>query len=379
MSKLESYYNHRATIANGGTVAQLNSQAWENLEDRLIREEILPELMERIAPVLAKVQSALSINISYNPEGTISLNFTRNCLQMQIPAKGKTYKTETTEDTAAAFAEEDVTLDVSEPVVDDEEDTAESEEETIVAEANVVRKKSKSIGFTVTFGDGTVIHEKKAVQTWKKTLQKIGLDNIINNQKKHDAWHTVDGKNICIVDRVETVRSSDNASPQEYIDGYYVMTQLSNIQKVKDIESLGRLWPKLKMRVTWDEAVAEKTVAAEDVQQEVLPKSMPKINEEAKYFNLPIKEQAWQYMSKQVAERTANSYISVLENPVRRFINEKIDSDADSVFSYTTTDDVELVISMLLSDDEFKTENESRHNSMSAALNKYLEFIKSRE
>ena len=40
--------------------------------------------------------------------------------------------------------------------------------------------KAKSIGFSVLFRDGTVYHEKKAVNTWIQALKKIGLETICN-------------------------------------------------------------------------------------------------------------------------------------------------------------------------------------------------------
>lgn len=255
-------------------------------------------------------------------------------------------------------------------------DMFEAHEDLHADEPKKRKKKAKSVGFSVSFADGTVIHERRAVKTWIETLRKIGLDNIVNNQKKHEAWHNVDGKNICIVDRVETIRSTDKASPQELIDGYYVMTQLSNAQKVKDIESLALLWPKLKIKVTWDQPLPEPSgEATESIKQEVT-KQQPKINEEAKFYHLPIKEQARLYMEQNVTESTANNYINILDRVVRAYITEKIDSAADSIFSYTTIDDVTLVMDMLNSDEEFRIDNSKRHNAMTAAMNQYLKFIR---
>lgn len=336
---------------------------WNEFEDKLIREELLPEIMELIKPTLSQVKSPLSININYDPNGNIAVTATRNCIQASVPVGS----TPSAYEEKAAYPEQATT--VSEPLLSDEpeeQEVEEAEEETPTTE-EPQRRKKKSVGFSVTFGDGTHIHERKAVQTWTKTLQKIGLDNIINNQRKHEAWHNVDGKNICIVDRVETVRTSDNASPQTLIDGYYVMTQLSNMQKVKDIESLGRLWPKLKIKVLWDEPTAqEDETSGNDIQDDGA-------NDQT------IKELARRYMQQNVSERTANGYISVLDNPVRRFIQDKIETSADSIFSYTTAEDVKLVIDMLNSDNDFTKENETRHNSMTAALSQYLKFIISRE
>lgn len=244
MSKLTEFYNIKSQVFD----TNVDSSRWDAVEEKLIREELLPELMDLLKPVLSQVKSPLALNISYDPNGNLAINVTRNCIQsvekMNVVSKDKDKNIVEHDECSPSI--------VSEPEA--KEDTIQNEEETAPTEQKelVVRKKSKSVGFSVSFGDGTIIREKKAVKTWIKTLQKIGLDNIINNQRKHDAWHTVGGKNICIVDRVETVRSSDNASPQTFIDGYYVMTQLSNSQKVKDIEALAELWPKLKMKVIWN-------------------------------------------------------------------------------------------------------------------------------
>lgn len=130
-----------------------------------------------------------------------------------------------------------------------EEESA-TEEETAEVEPQR-KKKKKSVGIIVKFKDGTVIHEKKAVHTWLNALRKIGLDVICNNSRRHEAWHNVDGKDVCIVERVQTFREDTGESPQSLVDGYYVMTQLSNSQKIKDLNALGRFLPKLGIKVEW--------------------------------------------------------------------------------------------------------------------------------
>lgn len=115
-----------------------------------------------------------------------------------------------------------------------------------------------------------------------------------------------------------------------------------------------------------------------DVDEDESTKAQPKIKDETKYCSLSIKEQALQFMLNKVAAGTAYSYRSTLDNVVRKFINEKIDTEADSIYSYTTQDDVAMVIDMLSSDNEFMEENAKRHNSLTAALKLYQMFIHER-
>ena len=291
MSKLTDFYTHKASLQEEGK--PIDPQ-WEMLEDQLLREELLPELIEQLKTVLSKVKSPLMFSGSYDPNGCLSVSFTRNWIQMSAMAPTKPNGTQsevTTEGT-----EEKV---VAEPVTTNDEEVVENEPRI---------SRSKSIGFSVSFRDGTVFHEKKAVNTWINALKKIGLENICNNRSKHNAWHRVAGQDICIVERTETVRDSDGKSPQTLVDGFYVMTQLSNDQKEKDLLALGEYMPKLGIKIIWDDETTETT-------------EKPVINEEATKWNLPINIQFQFYLSDHVAKATADSYISTLDNAVRQWMN----------------------------------------------------------
>lgn len=349
MSKLTDFYTHKASLQEEGK--PIDPQ-WEMLEDQLLREELLPELIEQLKTVLSKVKSPLMFSGSYDPNGCLSVSFTRNCIQMSAMAPTKPNGTQsevTTEGT-----EEKV---VAEPVTTNDEEVVENEPRI---------SRSKSIGFSVSFRDGTVFHEKKAVNTWINALKKIGLENICNNRSKHNAWHRVAGQDICIVERTETVRDSDGKSPQTLVDGFYVMTQLSNDQKEKDLLALGEYMPKLGIKIIWDDETTETT-------------EKPVINEEATKWNLPINIQFQFYLSDHVAKATADSYISTLDNAVRQWIKKEVDEHAESIYSYITAEDVRLCIEILNSSSEYVAENDRKHHSMSAALNQYLKFIENWE
>lgn len=347
MSKLTDFYTHKAALKEQG---QTIEPQWEQLEDQLLKEELLPELIEQLKMVLTKVKSPLMFSGSYDPNGCLSVSFTRNCIQMSTIAPSAFM---TSRIQGNATAEETGGDNAAEPETTDNEDVVEDEPRI---------SRSKSIGFSVSFRDGTVFHEKKAVNTWILALKKIGLENICNNRSKHSAWHRVAGQDICIVERTETVRDSDGKSPQTLIDGFYVMTQLSNDQKEKDLQALGEYLPKLGIKVIWD-----------DDAQEITEK--PVINEDAMRWNLPINIQFQFYLSDHVAKATADSYISTIDNAVRQWINKKVDEHAESIYSYITAEDVRLCIEILNSSPEYVAENDRKHHSMSAAINQYLKFI----
>ena len=80
--------------------------------------------------------------------------------------------------------------------------------------------KDPSIPFAVKFSDGDIIAEKTAVETFIKSLQKIGLSNI-----QQHAGIIIKGYNL--VSDVERPRTGKNKW-QDYVDSKYIYTKLSN-------------------------------------------------------------------------------------------------------------------------------------------------------
>lgn len=357
MSKLTEFYNHRdALLEQGQTV----DPQWEHLEEQLLKEELLPELLQQMKSVLSKVKSPLMFSGNYDPNGCLSISFTRNCMQVSMPLG----LTESTDNTESLISGNETQVVVNA----DEERDAVGEEES---DNQVVRStKSKSIGFSVSFRDGTVYHQRKAVQTWILALKKIGLENICNNKGRHRAWHRVSGQDICIVERTETVRKSDGKSPQVFIDGFYVMVQISNDQKVNDLQNLAKYFPNMGITVQWDNETEESVPVMET--EAIIPTEAPIIDR-----TLPLKEQFRAFLATKKSISTANGYTSTLDNFVREWINKEVDSKADSVFSYTTPEDVRICIEMLNASPAFVEENDRKHHSMSAALTQYLLFVES--
>lgn len=91
--------------------------------------------------------------------------------------------------------------------------------------------------------------------------------------------------------------------------------------------------------------------------------------------NIALKEKFRRFLATQLSANSAKSYYSTMDCVVREWIRKKVDEHADSVFSYTSSEDVRLCIEILKGSSDFNEENARRHNSMTAALNQYLLFI----
>ena len=329
--QLKDLYNLKENLnSRGFSVGDDILKAIKEAEEAYIKSSLLELLKGSVGSAISMVQCPMSITIDYNPGEEPIIKVCRK-------NKGAT------EDT-----------------VDD------NESDGVVLGGR--RPKRKSIGFSVSFADGTVFHGRRAVDTWILALKKIGLEKIWENRSRHQAWHYVDDKDVCVVEKSETIRES-GASPQKMAEGYYIMTQISNEQKVKDLQLLGEFLPDLGIKVEWD---------ADNLSDEETIKS-PVINEDASHWNYPIKEQFRAFLGSIKSASTAHSYTSTLDNAVREWIKKEVDVNADSVFSYTTSEDVRLCIEMLNASADYVAENDRKHHSMSAALNQYLIFIENWE
>lgn len=95
----------------------------------------------------------------------------------------------------------------------------------------VERTISKSKGFSVEFPDGAIIQERKAVDTFIKTLQMIGLERIAKDN--HGINHS--GFNVVSTEKRD---SDDGFKKQSFVDGFYVYVNMNNKSKIADIKKL---------------------------------------------------------------------------------------------------------------------------------------------
>lgn len=300
----------------------------EELEEGIIKEEILPALSSDIEPRLNPIKRDLVLVVEYHPGEPISVALSRKAKISEIlGAKTLIPRSNT-------------------PVT--------SQEKPDAVESHVPTKHVENFtkGMKVTFPDGTVIWYPQAIDTFVAALQKIGLDRIPLIGIKHGEYNLVSK---------EKRPTEPGRIWQHECDGWYVYANISNKQKIKDLQLVSDYYH-LGLKI-----------------EEGKPKKKPVIDEDASSWFYPIKEQFRSYLNKDKAANTVNSYISTLDNAVRTWINKLVDERADSIFSYTTAEDVRLCMEMLNASTAFMAENNRKHHAMSAVLQQYLSFLEERE
>lgn len=91
--------------------------------------------------------------------------------------------------------------------------------------------RSRSIGFAVLFGDGMVIAEKTAKQTWIQALRYMGLERVALYQGGVVGFPMV-GK----IKREKTPNS--RGEKQTLVDGWWIYTCLNNEQKIEHLKRI---------------------------------------------------------------------------------------------------------------------------------------------
>ena len=332
MSRLSELYKAMETLRKENIdLTDVEKQVSE-LEEEIIKKEILPVITESIEPALKDVKRELVLVVEYHPGEPISVALSR--------------KTKISEMTGAKV----LTPRSSTPV------KSEEEPEEVTPHEPTKRIENVTKGMKVTFPDGTVIWHRQAIDTFIDALRKIGMERIPAIGIEHGG-----GFNLVSKDKRPTM---PGRIWQHECDGWYIYSNISNGTKADDLKRISDYYH-----------LGLKVEEGKPDNGSTKKKRRPIINEEAALWNLPIKIQFQSYLSNKKAESTANSYTSTLDNAVREWIKKKVDEHADSVFSYTTSEDVRLCIEMLNASAEYMAENDRKHHSMSAALNQYLQFI----
>ena len=190
-------------------------KAADNLEEKIIKEEILPSLSQNIEPLLNEIQRDLVLVVEYHPGEPISVALSRKAkISEIIDAKSLTPKS-------------------SKPVS--------SSEKPIPVEPHVPTKhiENPTKGLRVTFPDGTVVWHKAAINAFVDALRKIGLDRIPKVGIEHGGFNLV---------------SKDKRPPvpgriwQHEVDGWYVYSNISNETKADDLKRISMFF-KLGLKV----------------------------------------------------------------------------------------------------------------------------------
>ena len=212
MTKLEKLYS---IIENSREVGVKLSkdvlQQVEELEEGIIKEEILPALGNDIAPRLEPIKRDLVLVVEYHPGEPISVALSRKTKISEIMGA----KTLTTRN--------------STPVKSEEEPTEVKPHEPTKHIENTTK------GMRVTFPDGTVIWHRTAIDTFIEALRKIGLERV----HKVGIYHG--GGKYNVVGK-EKRPPKPNTIWQHEVDGWYVYSNLENPKKIEDLNRISNYY-----------------------------------------------------------------------------------------------------------------------------------------
>lgn len=150
MSRLSKLYEAMETLRKEGLPVDANLETKANeLEEEIIKKEILPVLSRTIEPALQPVQRELVLVVDYKPGQPLSLHLTRK----------RNFTAELTD-------AKEIVLD---PEVTHKSRSSSSEEKLNRAPAS---------DMYVRFPDGTIVAEKSAADTLLSVVKKIGVGKV---------------------------------------------------------------------------------------------------------------------------------------------------------------------------------------------------------
>lgn len=201
MTKLETLYASIKGLQDLGLpLNEETLKAADELEEQLIKTEILPAMSKDIEPRLSQIQRELVLVVEYKPGSPISVALSR--------------KTNIAELLDAKILEQD-------PQAEHKEGKKH--------EKPIERINGKTV-LRVTFPDGTVIADKKAKITFAETIKRIGLMKVRNL-----------GITFCHVPIVSNTLDKKYGQAQIPVgDGLYVMTHSSTHDKKKQLDKISQ-------------------------------------------------------------------------------------------------------------------------------------------
>ncbi len=198
MSRLNNLYNAMETLRKEGLPVDENLERKANeLEEEIIKKEILPVLTKTIEPALQPVKRELVLVVDYVPGQPLSVHLSR--------------KRNFTAEIPAAI---EIILD---PEVEHGNRDVHQKEKI---------KRGPATGLSVTFPDGTVIAEKKAVDTLINVIKRIGVARV---REVVEAENLV----VCKVPVISNRRDKKYGRSQHDLGGGWLLITYSNTKTKK--------------------------------------------------------------------------------------------------------------------------------------------------
>ena len=198
MSKLSKLYEAQQTLKeNGLSFSEEQEAQLRALEEDIIKNDILPVLTEQIEPALKQVQRELVLVVDYVPGEDLKVHLSRK------------------RNLADALT-----------------DAVEISPKRTVVRTKPVELRSASVGFTVTFADGTVITHKNAKQTFIEALQHMSLPRVSGFSGRTFADFPLVGKRHRVTE--------DGYKWQEEVDGWWIYINMSNDTKMSILQQVAK-------------------------------------------------------------------------------------------------------------------------------------------
>ena len=199
MSNLEELYRAIETLKkNNIKIDDDLSRRLDEAEEKIIRDEIIPIIGNDIEPTLRQIKRKLVLVVDYDPEKSLNVRMTRKRVLTDI-ADTKEY-----------------------PLLPLMQDTKPIHKQKI----HVIAHPRTHL--RVTFPDGTMLTDRKAITTFLRVIERIGLEKI--------------EKLGIITDRINLIVRSpkSNGSHAEWhrVRDWYVNTHSSTMSKAKHLNKI---------------------------------------------------------------------------------------------------------------------------------------------
>ncbi len=206
MSRLSDLYKAMETLRKEGLPVDENLEKKANeLEEEIIKKEILPVLTKTIEPALQPVKRELVLVVDYIPGQPLSVHLSRKRnFTAEIP-------------------------DAKEIVLDPEVEhgNRDTHQEKI--------RRGPASDFSVTFLDGTVISEKNAADTLVKVVKRIGVAQVRQVVE-------AEGLVFCRVPVISNRRDKKYGRAQRDLgDGWLLITHSNNKMKKKFLDRISEV------------------------------------------------------------------------------------------------------------------------------------------
>ncbi len=209
MSRLSKLYDAMETLRKEGLSLNEDLEKQINeLEENIIKKEILPIVTENIAPALKQVQRELVMVVDYVPGAPISVHLSRK---------------------------RNFTAEIKDAVEIHPDPQVEHKENATPKAKSV---KSPLTRLELIFADGHVIHESTASATFVEFVKEIGVERV-----------RALGLKQCKVPLVSNTLDNKYKRAQHPLgNGWYLITHSSTLEKKRVIERIAKAY-RVKLRV----------------------------------------------------------------------------------------------------------------------------------